>query len=114
MKPKKKSPSQPKPIQSEKSGSAPDPRVKLKKMTTMNVSLPESLRNFTEQRVAMGYSSASEYIRELIREDRKRVAQDRLEELILDGIDSGFPVEMTNEYWEKKKKLLEQREDKKA
>ena len=40
-------------------------------MTTMNISLPDSMRAFIEQKVAQsGYSTASEYIRQLVREDR--------------------------------------------
>ena len=70
-------------------------------MTSMNVSLPESLRKFAEERAAKGYSSVSEYFRELIREDQKRLAKERLERLLLEGLDSGEPVPVTPEYWEK-------------
>jgi antitoxin ParD1/3/4 len=65
----------------------------------MNVSLPESLRKFAEERAAKGYGSVSEYFRELLRDDQKRVAQERLEELLLHGLDSGEAVEVTPEYW---------------
>jgi antitoxin ParD1/3/4 len=72
----------------------------------MNVSLPESLRKFAEERAAKGYSSVSEYFRELLRDDQKRVAQERLEELLLQGLESGEPIEVTPEYWEKKRQEL--------
>lgn len=75
-------------------------------MTSMNVSLPESLRKFAEERAAKGYSSVSEYFRELLRDDQKRVAQERLEELLLQGLESGEPIEVTPEYWEKKRQEL--------
>ena len=40
-------------------------------METMNVALPESMKQFVQERVsAGGYSSVSEYIRELIRADQ--------------------------------------------
>jgi antitoxin ParD1/3/4 len=68
-------------------------------MTSMNVSLPESLRKYAEERAAKGYSSVSEYFRDLIREDQKRLAKERLEQLLLEGLDSGEPVEATPEYW---------------
>ena len=68
-------------------------------MTSMNVSLPESLRRFAEERAAKGYSSVSEYFRELLRDDQKRALQERLEGLLLEGLDSGDPVEATPEYW---------------
>ena len=70
-------------------------------MTSMNVSLPESLRKFAEERAAKGYSSVSEYFRVLLREDQKRFAQDRVEQLLLEGLDSGEPVEVTPDYWKK-------------
>ena len=56
-------------------------------MQTMNISLPEPLKDFVEGQIASGrYSSASEYIRELIREDEKRKAEERLEALLLQGL----------------------------
>jgi antitoxin ParD1/3/4 len=58
-------------------------------MQTMNISLPEPLKNFVDHQIADGrYSSVSEYIRELIREDEKRKAETRLETLLLEGLDS--------------------------
>ena len=46
-------------------------------MQTMNISLPEPLKEFVDGQIASGrYSSASEYIRELIREDEKRKTDD--------------------------------------
>lgn len=58
-------------------------------MTSMNISLPESLRDYVEQQVASGgYGTASEYLRELIRQDQKQKAQERLEEMLLKGLES--------------------------
>ncbi len=69
-------------------------------MTSLNISLPESLKAFVEEKVRKGgYGTASEYVRELIREARKREAQARLEALLLEGIDSGPPREMTAKDW---------------
>lgn len=52
----------------------------------MNISLPDSLRAFVEEQVASGgYGSSSEYVRQLIREDRERR---RLRALLLDGAQS--------------------------
>jgi antitoxin ParD1/3/4 len=70
------------------------------KMNTMNISLPETLRDFVDQQVASGrYSSASEYVRELIREDEKRKAQERLEAMLLEGLNSDA-TEMKEGDWE--------------
>jgi antitoxin ParD1/3/4 len=52
-------------------------------MTTMNVSLPESLRSYVEEQVsARGYGTSSEYVRDLIRKDQDR---ESLRALLLAG-----------------------------
>lgn len=69
-------------------------------MTTLNISLPDGMRSFIEERVAGGdYSTASEYMRELIREDQKRKARERLEALLLEGLESG-KSKLTKRDWE--------------
>ena len=58
-------------------------------MQSMNISLPDPLKQFVDGQVAEGrYSSASEYVRELIREDEKRKAKNKLEALLLEGLGS--------------------------
>ena len=58
-------------------------------MQTMNISLPDPLKQFVDGQIAQGrYSSASEYVRELIRADEKRKAEDKLEALLLEGLNS--------------------------
>jgi len=50
-------------------------------MTSLNISLPEPLRDRIETQIRRGrYGNASEYLRELIRCDQDRQAQERLEE----------------------------------
>jgi antitoxin ParD1/3/4 len=79
-------------------------------MTTVNISLPDSMRDFiNEQVVKGGYSTTSEYIRHLIRQELERVAQVRLETLLLEGLDSGEPIEITDEWWEQKRSQLLER-----
>ena len=71
-------------------------------MATLNISLPDPMKAWVEDKVAQGgYGTASELLRELIREAQKRDAQHRLETLLLEGLDSGSPIEITDEYWEK-------------
>ena len=58
-------------------------------MQSMNISLPDPLKRFVDGQIAEGrYSSVSEYVRELIRADEKRKAEDRLESLLLEGLNS--------------------------
>ena len=83
------------------------------KLTSMNVSLPESLRAFAEDRARQGFSSASEYIRELIRRDQREAAKEKLEALLIEGLESGEPIVVTEDYWEKKRQELSRRHRKK-
>lgn len=56
-------------------------------METINISLPRALKKFADGQVASGrFSSESEHVRALIREDEKRRAQERLEEVLLEGL----------------------------
>ena len=79
-------------------------------MDTMNIALPELMKAFVQERVAEGgYSSASEYVRDLIRADQKRRAEERIDAFLLEGLDSGQPIPVTPEYWEEKKRKLTER-----
>lgn len=52
-------------------------------MSTMNISLPETLKAFVDAQVHQGvYGTSSEYVRELIRKDQDRL---KLRELLLEG-----------------------------
>ena len=68
-------------------------------MTSMNVSLPEELKQFAEEQTHHGYSTPSEYIRELIREDQKRKAKEKLEALLLEGLASGEAIPVDPQFW---------------
>ena len=58
-------------------------------MQSMNISLPDLLKQFVDGQIAQGrYSSASEYVRELIRADEKRKAEEQLEAKLLEGLNS--------------------------
>jgi len=57
---------------------------------TMSFALPESLRDYIDQRVESGgYGNTSEYLRELIRQDQSEEAARRFRSLIADGLESG-------------------------
>jgi antitoxin ParD1/3/4 len=62
-------------------------------MTTMNISLPESLKAFVDGQVTeRGYGTHSEYVRELIRKDQDR---QQLRSLLLAGAASA-PGQLVN------------------
>jgi antitoxin ParD1/3/4 len=68
--------------------------------TSMNISLPESLREFVDEQVARGgFSSASEYVRQLIREAQESATA---EAKLLKAIERGGKIELTDEYWRQK------------
>ena len=69
-------------------------------MGTMNIALPEAMKQFVQEQVQRGgYSSASEYIRDLIRSDQREKARQALEREILRGLESGKSTPMTAEDW---------------
>jgi antitoxin ParD1/3/4 len=58
-------------------------------MTTVTISLPDSLREFVDSQVAtQGYGNVSEYFRGLLREAQKKEHDARLEALLLEGLAS--------------------------
>jgi antitoxin ParD1/3/4 len=76
-------------------------------MQTMNISLPDPMKQYVEERVSAGaYSSASEYVRELVRADQKRHAKEELEQILLNAMNSGDPFEVTPEMLDDVKQKL--------
>ena len=68
-------------------------------MSTMNISLPEALKSFVDDQVGVrGYSTSSEYVRELIRKDRDR---QRLRGLLLEGATSPPTVAADADYFDR-------------
>ena len=57
-------------------------------MTSINISIPESLRAYVESQIEHGdWATPAEYIRDLIRQDRERRLA-LLEETLLEGLAS--------------------------
>lgn len=79
-------------------------------MTTLNISLPDAMRAFIDEQVTKGgYSTANEYIHDLIRQAQKKAEQEKLEAMLLAGLESGEKLEITDEWWEQKRAQLMQR-----
>jgi antitoxin ParD1/3/4 len=58
-------------------------------MTTVTISLPNSLKAFIDSQVASkGYGNVSEYVRSLLREAQAKEEDVRLEALLLEGLAS--------------------------
>lgn len=74
-------------------------------MQSMNISLPDPLKQFVDRQIAQGrYSSVSEYVRELIRADEKRKAEEQLEAKLLEGLNSA-ESELTPADWKDIRKV---------
>ena len=79
-------------------------------MTTMNISLPDVLKEFIDTQVQeRGYSTSSEYVRDLIRNDQVRQAEQRLAALMLESLESGPAIPVNVAYWNSKRDALKQR-----
>ncbi|MDD5028182.1 MAG: type II toxin-antitoxin system ParD family antitoxin [Rhodoferax sp.] len=56
---------------------------------TMNISLTDELKTFVDARIqARGYSSTSEYMRDLVRRDEERASEERFKALLEDAMQS--------------------------
>ena len=79
-------------------------------MTSVNISLPTTQRQYVERKVSKGgYSTVSEYFRELLRQDEQREAEARLDSLLLQAMESGEPTPMTRKDWDDIRKEVKQR-----
>lgn len=75
----------------------------------MNVSLPEVLKRYVDGKVTSGfYGSASEFVREairekLLREQERERANATLASKLIEGLDSGPAIPFTDDYTATKK-----------
>jgi len=75
----------------------------------MNISLPESMKNFVDAEVASGgYGTASEFIRDLLRDAQKRKARASVDGLLLQGLQSEAS-ELTRADWNQLKRRVRNR-----
>lgn len=70
-------------------------------MTSMNISMPESMRKFIEDQVEKGgYGTVSEYMRGLVRAAQEKEGE-RLDKLLLEGLESGDAGTMSKRDWDR-------------
>ena len=76
-------------------------------MNRLNISVAEDLQEFINEQIQQkGYSDVSEYINHLIQKDKEKEAENHLENLLLEGLDSGEAIAVTNQWLNEKKQLL--------
>jgi len=77
-------------------------------MATLNISIPENMKEWISTQIKSGkYTSASDYMRELVRSDQR--TKEELDELLLGGLNSGEPIVPDDNYWASKKQQLKEK-----
>lgn len=73
-------------------------------MATMNISLPDPMRQWVETQIDKGqYASSSDYVRDLIRKDQaQRDKTAALQAAITQGLESGDPKDFNVEDFQKR------------
>jgi antitoxin ParD1/3/4 len=73
----------------------------------MNISLPETMKTFIDRQVEQGgYSTSSEYMRDLIRKEQERA---KLREALLIGASSELLGPMDEKYFDEMRKSIRRR-----
>jgi len=68
--------------------------------SALTLSLPAELEEFVSRRVREeAYADAGEYLRALIRPDRRRAVEEKLERLVEEALESGSPEALTDADW---------------
>jgi len=84
-------------------------------MATMNISLTDPLKQFVDEEVSEGgYSSTSDYVRDLIRQRQRQKAEELLRRLIAEGLASGACAPVTSATFERMRRDLAERLEREA
>ncbi len=75
----------------------------------LNISLPNQISDFIErQAIADGFDTPSEYVFHIIRREQERIErQQRVESMLIEGLDSGKSLEVTDDWWNSKRDTLD-------
>ena len=79
-------------------------------MATMNVSLPDAMKEWVEAQVQTGrYGNSSDYVRDLVRRDQERAAKRaEFDRLLQEGRDSGIsPLSLEEIFAEAKRRAVD-------
>ncbi len=79
-------------------------------MATVTISLPAHLKEFVDAEVAArGYASAGQYLGVLVQKAHLDKHRARVEELLLEGLNSGTATPMTAQDWQDIRREIRQR-----
>jgi antitoxin ParD1/3/4 len=69
-------------------------------METVTITLPEALKKFADDQLAKkGLGDLSEYFLGLLQEAQAKEAAARLEQLLLEGLESGESIPVNDAFW---------------
>lgn len=75
----------------------------------MNVTLPDSMREWIEAQARMGgHSSPDGYVAAILREERQRL-QSEIDQKLIEGLQSGDPIAINHEFWAERHRILTER-----
>ena len=74
-------------------------------MTQITVELPDELAIQIQSQIAQGeFSNLGEYIVYLLQQEQSQLRSTELEKMFLAGLDSGELIEITDQWWEQKRR----------
>jgi antitoxin ParD1/3/4 len=74
-------------------------------MTQITVELPDELAIQIQSQIAQGeFSNLGEYVVYLLQQEQSQLRSTQLEKMFLEGLDSGELIEITDQWWEQKRR----------
>lgn len=74
-------------------------------MTRITVELPDELAIQIQSQIAQGeFSNLGEYVVYLLQQEQSQLRSTELEKMFLAGLDSGELIEITDQWWEQKRR----------
>ncbi|HEX4795816.1 MAG TPA: hypothetical protein VH370_18655 [Humisphaera sp.] len=71
-------------------------------MSTLEIPVSDTLKTFLEtQSAKAGYSNVNEFVRAILEDEQLRQSNEYVEKELLKGLDSGTPVEVDAEFWQR-------------
>ena len=76
-------------------------------MTQITVELPDELAIQIQSQIAQGeFSNLGEYVVYLLQQEQSQLRSTELEKMFLAGLDSGELIEITDQWWEQKRRKI--------
>jgi antitoxin ParD1/3/4 len=73
----------------------------------MNVSLPDSLRDWIETQTRVGgHADVNHYVEQVLRAEQERIHHE-IERKLIEGLESGEPIEVNAAFWAERRRVLE-------